>query len=251
MRAECYLGSTLTQAAYPSTLLTASAPSWGWQTYTETSDNEHQAGEGDSVAETTGSDQTHDVLETVSESGILANSLVHGTPRVAIASSASAGSSGRGRSRGGSTAAAATSSSARRRSVAGGPDFLGQSSLGSQSSHGLNSRSTGPSSSSRPSRSRHTSSGDPTNNLASISHLSHNNTLTADSPSRARHAADSVPLIPDAPWLSGEPHAHPVTVNNKGLPSHLQSVHAHLIDYLDPHSIGIVDLSARASLRAK
>ncbi|KAG0144471.1 hypothetical protein CROQUDRAFT_660039 [Cronartium quercuum f. sp. fusiforme G11] len=82
VRSECYLGSTLTQAAYPSSTEESKPITWGWCSY----NLETETAEGS----VTGSSGDH--LETVSESGILPN--VNGTPRVA--------SSTRGRVVGGS-----------------------------------------------------------------------------------------------------------------------------------------------------
>lgn len=209
VRTECFLGSSLTQAAYPSSD-DALPHSWSWRTYGEADEGEHAALEGETTAESVMSDNAHDLLETVSESGI--NSSVHGTPRVAIASSTAASASGRGRPRGGSTTAAASSAGKRRTTSSGFPPPL--SPLVSQSpSHGLHSRSAGSSGTRTPSS--RDATGAPRASSGSLSRSTHHTNPNADPSTRSRPTEVTVPPSSDGAWLSGEPHSHPVAVQSK------------------------------------
>ncbi|KAH9824869.1 hypothetical protein DFH28DRAFT_942035 [Melampsora americana] len=209
VRTECFLGSSLTQAAYPASD-DVLPHSWNWRTYAEAEDGELPGTEGETTAESVVSDNAHDLLETVSESGI--NSSVHGTPRVATASSTATSASGRGRPRGGSTTASANSAGKRRTSSSGFPGPL--SPLLSQSpSHGLHSRSAG-SSGTRAPASRD-ASGAPRTSSGSFSRPIHHTNPNAEPSGRSRSAEVAAPPSSDGVWLTGEPHSHPVAVQSK------------------------------------
>ncbi|EGF99421.1 uncharacterized protein MELLADRAFT_118316 [Melampsora larici-populina 98AG31] len=208
VRTECFLGSSLTQAAYPSSddML---PHSWNWRTYGEADEGEHSVAEAETTAESITSD---DLLETVSESGI--NSSVHGTPRVAIASSTAASASGRGRPRGGSTTASA-SSAGKRRTTSTTTGFPGPlSPLVPQSpSHGLHNRSAGSSGTRAPSS--RDAVGASRASSGSFSRSTHHTNPNADPSSRSRSTEVTVPPSSDGAWLIGEPHSHPVAVPSK------------------------------------